>query len=499
MRKGLFIRSVVAFLVFTLTFISCKKDKFLTDPSATIRFSQDSVLFDTVFTSIGSATRNIRVINNNKQKIKISNIQLTKGNSSQFIINVDGSPGRTFTDIEIAANDSLYIFIQVNVNPTNVNSPAIVTDNIEFTVNGNLKKVKLEAWGQDAYYHYTNKALYFKDGTYLAYSTVDTLLASYDKIGSDYVWKSDKPHVVYGYLVVDEGQKLVINAGTKVYFNYKAGLWVYRYGELRVYGQPGNEVYFQGARREADYADEPGQWDRIWINEGSNNNIIDHAVIKNGYIGVQAELLGDTLGVKNRLRLTNTRIQNMSMWGLYCLAYNVYAANNSINNCQEHSLNIFLGGNYNFIHCTFANFWEKDKAREKPAINLNNYISTQVLPLDTCNFINCLVDGKLGNEINFDLNNSNVNELPIYKFNSCWLKTTTDVSDLNHFIDVRTSGSSLEYESPGTYFFQPKPNATAVKGFTNSVATTNALKFPFDLKNAARNTSSVTAGAYQVN
>ncbi|HRH10824.1 MAG TPA: hypothetical protein PLU73_04890 [Bacteroidia bacterium] len=499
MKIKAFYKFGVLVFAFVFAFLSCKKDKFVTDPSATVRFSQDSVLFDTVFTTIGSATKNIRVINNNKQKIKISTIQLTKGSSSQFIINVDGASGRTFNDIEIAANDSLYIFIQVNVNPTNVNSPAIVTDNIEFTVNGNLKKVKLEAWGQDAYYHYTKNALYFKDGSYLAYSTVDTLKSSYDKIGNDYVWKNDKPHVIYGYLVVDEGQKLVINAGTRVYFNYKAGLWVYRYGELRVYGQYGNEVIFQGARREADYADEPGQWDRIWINEGSTNNIIDYAIIKNGYIGVQAELLGDTLGVKNRLRLTNTRIQNMSMWGLYCLAYNVYAANNSINNCQEHSLNVLLGGNYNFIHCTFANYWDKQKSREKPAVYLNNHAGSQVLPLDTFNFINCIVDGKLGNEISFDLDYSNVNYPPKHKFTSCWIKTTNDMSDANHFSEIVKSSSSLTYESPGTYFFQPKPSESSVKGFTSSIATLNAQKFPLDLKGAARTSATVCAGAYQVN
>ena len=57
-------------ICFSISFLSCKKDKLLTDPSATVAFSQDSILFDTVFTTIGSATRNIRVINNNNQKIK---------------------------------------------------------------------------------------------------------------------------------------------------------------------------------------------------------------------------------------------------------------------------------------------------------------------------------------------------------------------------------------------------------------------------------------------
>ena len=130
--------------------ISCKKNKLIDDPSAKIDFSADSVLFDTVFTTAGSTTRQIRVINNNDQRIKISSINLQGGASSPFFLNVDGSPGRSFGEVEIDANDSLFIFIQVNVNPNNLNSPLVISDAINFVVNGNTQSVYLDAWGQDA-------------------------------------------------------------------------------------------------------------------------------------------------------------------------------------------------------------------------------------------------------------------------------------------------------------------------------------------------------------
>ena len=280
---------------FISTFFSCKKDSLLTDASAKVEFSQDSILFDTVFTGIGSATKNIRVRNKNNQKIKITSIELKGGYTSSFKINVDGVSGVSFKDIEIAANDSLYIFIQVNVNPININSPLIISDVILFYVNSNLQELPLEAWGQDAWYHYPTNAIKFKDGTYFPYSLIskDTLV--------DTIWKKDKPHVIYGYLVVDEHQKLKIEAGVQIYMNYKAGLWVYKGGQLKVLGEKGNEVVFQGARREKDYADEPGQWDRIWINEGSLNNEINYAIIKNAYIGIQAELSGNQYYVPKHL------------------------------------------------------------------------------------------------------------------------------------------------------------------------------------------------------
>ncbi|MBK8368527.1 MAG: hypothetical protein IPL10_14250 [Bacteroidetes bacterium] len=330
----------------SVSFISCKKDKFLTDPSATVSFSQDSILFDTVFTTIGSTTRNIRVRNKNKQKINISSIRLEKGQSSNFFLNVDGTPGKSVEDVEILAHDSIYIFVQVNVNPTSALSPLIIQDKILFDINGNEQSVKLEAWGQDAHYHFPTTAIQYKDG-YLPYSTVSAGTNTTVIWGGGTGASDNKPHVVYGWLVVDSTQKLVINPGVKVYFHQNAGLWVYRYGTLQVNGVKGNEVVFQGDRREADYADMPGQWDRIWINEGHTDNYINYAIIKNNFIGIQASILSSATQ-PNKLKITNTIIKNCSKWGLYTQFFDVWAANNVIANCKEYCTALTWGGNYTF-------------------------------------------------------------------------------------------------------------------------------------------------------
>jgi hypothetical protein len=482
--------------VLVFDFSSCKKDKLLTDPYAKVSFSEESVLFDTVFTSIGSSTRNIRVRNKNSQKIRISSITLKGGTSSQFILNVDGSKGVSFKDLEIAAHDSMYIFIQVNVNPNNLNSPLIVEDEVDFVVNGNDQVLKLEAWGQDAYYHRPTNAVKFQDGSYFPYSRIS------NRTPIDTIWKKDKPHVVYGYLVVDSGQKLTINPGVNIYMNYKSGLWVYAGGQLQILGQKGNEVIIQGARREKDYADEPGQWDRIWINEGSDFNKIDYAIIKNGYIGVQAEVIGDTIGKPGKLTLTNTRIQNMSLWGLYCKAFKVTGGNNVISNCQEYCLNILLGGEYNFKQCTFANFWSKDKPREKPTINLNNYNDQGVFP-DSVYFGNCIIDGKRDNEIGIDMKSSDeVGFSPRYVFNNCWLRTNAATTNTVVYRTVRAGTTTLNYKDPSAYDFEPKPDETRIKGFNGKNVQADASKFPKDINMNARITltvsGGVTAGAYEI-
>ena len=494
------------FVFFVSNFSSCKKDKFLTDSGAKVEFSQDSVLFDTVFTTIGSATQNIRIRNKHNQKIKISSVQLQGGSGSQFIINVDGSKGTSFTNLEIAANDSMYIFIQVNVNPTNVNSPLVIEDALNFVVNGNEQKVVLEAWGQDAYYHRPDSVLKFKDGSYFYYSVANAVPNSYNLVGGEFVWKNDKPHVIYGYLVVDEKQKLKIQEGTQVYLNYKAGIWVYAGGQIQVHGQKGKEVTFQGLRREKDYADEPGQWDRIWINEGSDKNIIDYAIIKNAFIGVQCEYSGDTTQLKQgaKLTLTNTKIQNMSSWGLYCLYYNVTGGNNVISNCQEYCLNILYGGVYKFVNCTFANYWGidkmRDKGREKPTVNLNNYITDDqgihIAPI-TVHIGNCIIDGNLDNELSIDIKKDPSDSIK-YTISNCWIKTNINTSDQSIFFNNvigNKDDAKLSYKDRTNYNFEPA-SENRVKNFSNNTAISDVLPFPNDINGNPRDQTNVTAGAY---
>ncbi|MCX7729229.1 MAG: hypothetical protein N2203_07145 [Bacteroidia bacterium] len=469
---------VVVQAIFTLVLLvqttSCKKDKIITSSSVKLKFSSDTILFDTVFTMAGSATKHFRIINPYKQKIKLSKIYLQTGNASSYILNVDGTIGKNFSDIEIDAEDSLYIFVQVNVNPLSSNSPLIIQDAIVCEVNGNTQKVYLEAWGQNAYYHKPTNAIYFSNGYYLPYSTISSVN------NATVTWTNDKPHVIYGWLVVDSSQTLIMQPGTKVYFYQNAGLWVYRYGTLKVQGAYGNEVVFQGFRREADFIDLPGQWDRIWINEGSKENEINYAIIKNGFIGVQAEVINSVYNADpRRLKITNTRIFNMKKWGMYSLGYNIYAGNNIIANCAEYALVLALGGNYNFIHNTFANYWTQS-ARSKECVYINNYAGSTVFPLDTCYFGNCIIHGNLTNELNLDLNTTNMTYPPNHTFNYCMIKTTLNTSN-SHFTNCLINQSPM-FVNPSSYNFEPGTGSAVINAGNNA----DAAKFPLDINNKSR-------------
>src|SRR5688500_2808937 len=88
---------------------SCSKESFITGGEAEINLSEDSLYFDTLFTSTGSVTQYFKIYNENDRKLRISNISLSGGSSSYFKINADGFAGPEINDLEMEANDSLYV------------------------------------------------------------------------------------------------------------------------------------------------------------------------------------------------------------------------------------------------------------------------------------------------------------------------------------------------------------------------------------------------------
>lgn len=434
---------------FTLFILSsCKKDVLLTDSGARLNFSTDSVLFDTVFTTVGSTTKVFKIYNPHSQTLNISRVFLATGANSQFRINVDGISGISHNDIEIFANDSLFVFVQVTVNPTGINSPLLIRDSIIFETNGNIQDVNLTAIGQDVYLHKPN-----------VFST--TGFPPYSIIDCNDIWINDKPHLIFGYAVVDENCSLTIQEGARVYLNNNAVLWIYDGGTLIVSGSKGNEVTFQGARLEPEYKEIAGQWGKIWLSSGSKNNVIDWAIIKNGSIGVQADTLGAS--VNPTLYITNTIIKNMAAAAIYGQGSYIRSFNCVFANCGQYVAALTIGGTYKFEHCTFANFWSNDQ-RTTPLLALSNYYvdingTTQIRDLDSAYFGNCIMYGNLEEEIGLDSSTfgGNFN----YKFDHCLVKTALNTADGLHyntvspyqnldpqFVDVSVNNYQLKATSP---------------------------------------------------
>jgi hypothetical protein len=365
------------------------------------------------------------VYNRNNHRINISDIHLAGAASSPFRINLDGQPGSSFTNIAIDAHDSIFVFVRVTINPNAQDAPFICQDSLLFTLNGNHQKINLVAWGQNA--------------NYIVANTQQTGLPPYKIIAArnqTVTWTANKPYVIYGYAVVDSTAKLIIEAGTHIYFHANSGLWVYKNGTLKVNGTSDQKVIFEGDRRELFYADVPGQWDRIWINEGAVDNEINWAIIQNGYTGIQAETLNKPGAGK--LIINNTVINNMTGYGLLAKQYTVQAANLLIYDAGVQSLYIAAGGNYDFRHCTFADYWNKSY-RSTPSVMLSNYYQSadasgnpQVMKgaLTKAYFGNCQITGNENEELAF-ANDPTAGTFN-YMFDHCAVQTMA-VNDATHY------------------------------------------------------------------
>jgi len=352
-----------------IIFTACKKDSYITSPEARVTITADTIRYDTVFTSAGSITQVFKIINENNQKLLLSSVLLKGGVSSYYSINADGFTGPVINNLEIAANDSAYVFVQVNIDPNADNIPFVIKDSIIVSYNGTDKKVQLEAWGQNAHF--------LRD----------------KEITGNETWNNDLPYVILGYLYVNPGSTLTINKGSRIYTHANAPIIVD--GTLKVNGEKdtADRVYFRGDRLDEPYKDYPASWPGIYFREQSINNVFNYAVIKNAYQSIALEKPADNANPK--LTLNECIIDNSYDAGIVSINSSVKATNCLISNCGK-NLVLAQGGIYDFTHCTVASFSNNYILHKEPVLYLSNYIldNNTPVPADlTAAFTNCIFWG----------------------------------------------------------------------------------------------------------
>ncbi|MBI3883027.1 MAG: hypothetical protein HY305_02105, partial [Sphingobacteriales bacterium] len=335
---------------------------------------------DTVFTSVGSITQSFKIFNTNNQKLRLSTVQLMGGNASAFKININGITAAQVNNIELEANDSIYVFVTANINPSAQNLPFIVNDQILISYNGNNKYIQLQAYGQNAHF-LTNKV-----------------------IKQDTTWTNDLPYIILGSLQIDTNTILTIEKGCRIYSHANAPFLVD--GTLKIKGDKNNPVIYTGDRLDADYKDLPASWPGIYFRATSKENVLQYTIVKNA---TQA-IVADSLPVNNpKVYLQQCIIDNASDVGILCHNSSINAENCLISNCGKNVF-ISLGGNYQFTHCTIAAYNNIFVPHKFPAVQVNNYNDDNVAKDLTATFTNCIIWGDYGgssNEVAIDKQGTN--------------------------------------------------------------------------------------------
>ncbi|HLS30428.1 MAG TPA: hypothetical protein VK021_06200 [Flavobacteriaceae bacterium] len=434
---------------------SCRKD-FDTEPSdGELRFSKDTVYLDTVFTNVGSSTYRVTVYNDSKNDITIPQINLNRGENSKYRLNVDGIPGKSFNDIDILAKDSIFVFVETTADIedlTATDTQFLYTDQIEFDVGIHQQKIELITLVQDAHFLFPEK---YDDGTTEMLTFGPDEDGEYTEIYGFYLsddelhFTADKPYVIYGYAAVPPDKTLTIDPGARIHFHQNGGLLVANQGSLHVNGELSNdleamenEVIFQGDRLEPEYNTTPGQWQTIWLTEGSTNNIINHATIKNATAGLKID--SNDGSVSPTLEISNTKIFNCSTVGLWATTSHIKGENLAINRCGQASLFLSLGGKYNFYNSTFANYWDIGY-RDFPTVLISNQLETPetifVADLEEANFYNSIIYGNNNLELLFDkVDQADFN----FKFENSLIK-------FNDYTNLYQDHPLYDFENPDLY------------------------------------------------
>ena len=419
-----------------VSFTGCRNEQVSNAPSLRLTFSQDTLRFDTVFTTVGSATKSVMVYNPNPNAVIISKV--TQAQQRYFHINLDGENDLDrLTNLRINGQDSLILFVNVYIDPQDKNTPVLVEDAVVFETNGNTQTLRLEAYGQNVekIRHPSRK------------TTVE-----------DYTFTAVKPYLIYDTMLVTGS--LVMEPGARLYFHQGASLITE--GSVTIGTPspstpllPSNRILCVGDRIDnlfdsVPYAYSAGGWDGIYIRHkvgGADEYHIDGLDLISATNGLQITNEDSTThnspsGALSTSHISNSRIHNQAVNGLTIRNMNVEVTNTEISNCGQYCVYL-MGGKHTFIHSTIASFFNSTNVRIQSTSNIGNSAvfvdNADSLPKVTAEFMNCVITG-LGSQ------------------NLCWADT------IKEDYDGRIFGNYLKTDSLPT----PLLPYTGVAGATSS-------------------------------
>lgn len=336
------------FLLSCLLMASCADDdSFSTSQYDRLTFSADTVMMDTLFSNVPSASKSLWVYNRSGEGLRCTSVRLEKGGSSGFRVNVDGiylgeQSGWQTSDVEIRDKDSIRVFVEATLPSVNDSEPTLCDDNIIFTLeSGAEQRISLRA--------YAWNARLLRD----VRISCDSMIVS-----------SDMPVVVYGGLRVDSGATLTVAQGTTLYFHADAGIDVY--GCLKTVGTADGNVVLRGDRldRMFDYLPYdrvPAQWLGIRFHSSSYGNELSYTDLHSANTGIEI----DSSDVdRHKLTLSHCTVHNCQGYGVRSVSSRLTVLDSQITNTLYDCLSI-EGGHADLNNCTIAQFYPFDARRGK--------------------------------------------------------------------------------------------------------------------------------------
>jgi hypothetical protein len=355
-------------------FASCSYEPEPTTEAVNLRFSTDTLQFDTLFAERLSITKRLKIKNPSNKAVVISSIGL-KNQSPAFELTLNGRTQSSFTDQLLLAEDSLLLLVSANIDQGDVNNPFVIRDYLEVINQNNSQSVVFEAWGQNANY------------------ISDSILAC------DTRWNADKPYVLSGTIQVDSSCVLSIEPGTKIYSAPETFLIIN--GSLQAEGNLENPIVFTNDRLDEPFASAPGQWGGIVFLQDSKDNYLKHTTVKNALFGLNLNIFNPDN--QPDLVLENCFVGNMAISSVISLNSDFAAFNSVFYNTAGGTISHTGGGSAYYTHCTIANYF--NTAREDPAAFFSDSAfdnnENEILAPMEVQLVNNIIYGRITDEIQF--------------------------------------------------------------------------------------------------
>lgn len=465
---------LAALFLLLLSLTSCLDDvRYTTDPSCRLRFECDTLSFDTLFMAVGSSTGVFCVYNPNDEALTLPDIRLAGGEASPFRVNVDGENRTSWSGLDLRAHDSLFVFVEVTIDPRDADAPFEVRDSLVFTLaSGVQQHVLFTAWGRAA--HICS-----------AVTLTDSLT----------VLTATRPVLVYDSLVVAEGATLRLLPGCQLCFHPNAGLVVH--GTLEALGTRDSMVVFRGDRFDWMFSYLPydrakGQWQGITLTGTSHDNRFVYADIHSSDYGIRSAA---TDMQRVLFTMENSQIHNTEGTGLDLTLSVGSAVNCQFSNARDHCIDI-RGGRYEFIHCTVANLWPWNSVNDQgEALRIRNTDEEHFWPLYGVHFTNCIITGRREDE----LTGLVLDTLDDYHFSHCLINSRPDETPHFEAITWESPDSTVwgkanfvQHDTPFLYDFHLDSLSRA-----RGIGTPDILPFaPYD-RDALPRPTPPDAGCYQ--
>lgn len=367
--------------------VGCRDTHVSDDPSLRLRWEKDTLNFDTLLTAQGSATMRVILYNPNPEAIVIDQVWLKGGSKSYFSVNIDGESDLNRIDhIQINGGDSLFVFVQANIDRQRQDNPVLIEDALHLHLRSqsdyeHLQTLTLQAYGQDVIrIHSKDKRTDYQEYTFTA----------------------TRPYHVFDTLVIGDA---TIEPGATLYMH--AGASIYVVGDIHAQGTSTAPITIRGDRLDRLFDSVPyhyasGNWDGIYLMHDAES-ATHEAIWEMNYVDILSGTIGlycysnVSSGTLPQLLINGCRIHNHSLYGVVLIGVDACVANTEVSNCGSYCAYL-KGGRSDWTHTTIASYYGSTNIHLHPtgkedvaAVYIDNLSKNS--PQTTTNFRNCIITG----------------------------------------------------------------------------------------------------------